>query len=331
MIRLRLKRTIPFLLIAFFIGLLWLMPSCHQSNAKKNDPTRGAISISGAFALYPLTVMWIQEFNKTYPDIRIDVSAGGAGKGMADVLADMVDLAMFSREVLPIETQKGAWQIAVAKDAVVAVINDKNPFASEIYANGFTREELILLYTSNKPLKWQDILPVDNTEDFMHVYTRSDACGAAQVWAKYLGVNQENLNGIGVFGDPGIADAVKKDLLGFGYNNIAYVYDIKNLGVRAGLEIVPIDKNGNGIIDEEEDFYGSLDALLAAIQDGRYPSPPARELYFVSNGIPKSEQVKTFLNWVLTDGQRYIAQAGYVQLTESQISEQLQNLQNASH
>jgi phosphate transport system substrate-binding protein len=46
--------------------------------------------------------------------------------------------------------------------------------------------------------------------DPIHVYTRSDAAGAPDVWAKHLGKKQENLLGIGVFGDPGLAAAASK-------------------------------------------------------------------------------------------------------------------------
>ncbi len=43
------------------------------------------------------------------------------------------------------------------------------------------------------------------------MYTRSDAAGAAETWAKYFGKKQEDIQGVAVFGDPGLALAVKKD------------------------------------------------------------------------------------------------------------------------
>ena len=73
----------------------------------------------------------------------------------------------------------------------------------------------------------QDLGQVAGTDDktTVTVYTRSDACGAAETWAKWLGKKQEDLNGTGVFGDPGVASAVQKDVKGIGLNNIGYVYD----------------------------------------------------------------------------------------------------------
>ena len=69
----------------------------------------GTISISGAWALYPMVLKWAEEFKKIHPKVKIDVQAGGAGKGMADVLAGMADFGMVSRDIHPEEVKKGAF------------------------------------------------------------------------------------------------------------------------------------------------------------------------------------------------------------------------------
>lgn len=107
------------------------------------------------------------------------------------------------------------------------------------------------------------------------------------MWAKYLGGKaQEELKGIAVFGDPGLAEAVKNDPKAIGFNNVNYVFDITTGQKYPGMEVTPIDLNENGKIDPEENFYNNLDEIIKAIGDGRYPSPPARNLYLVSNGKP---------------------------------------------
>jgi len=53
------------------------------------------INVSGAFALYPMVVRWSEQYKKEHPEIRFNISAGGAGKGMADALSGTVDLGMF--------------------------------------------------------------------------------------------------------------------------------------------------------------------------------------------------------------------------------------------
>jgi phosphate transport system substrate-binding protein len=307
-----------------------MVPGCRQDGEKtgifRKSKLKGTISISGAFALYPMTVKWAEEFQKLHPKVRIDVSAGGAGKGMTDALSGMVDLGMLSRGISQAEIDKGAWFIAVAKDAVVPTFNTKNPYRETIMKHGVTKQKFQDIFLTQVTTDW-NLYNDENLEATrMNVYTRSDACGAAQMWGEFLGKNQESLIGVGVFGDPGMADAIKNDVYGIGYNNINYVYDMTTRGKREGLDIIPLDLNDNGSIDPDENVYSNLDAMITAIKDNKYPSPPARDLYFVSKGKPKSDAVIVFIKWILTDGQKYVNESGYVQLPEEKIKNGLSKL-----
>jgi phosphate transport system substrate-binding protein len=288
---------------------------------------KGQISISGAFALYPMTVRWAEEFRKLHPEVRIDISAGGAGKGITDALSGMVDIGMVSREMSPEELKKNAFPLAVTRDAVVAIISAQNPFINEILARGLNRNTANNIWITGKAKSWGQAFPVKSTLA-MHVYTRSDACGAAEMWAKFLGKKQEDLLGVGVFGDPGLAQAVKKDPLGIGFNNIGYAYDAKTKQQVKGIRVLPMDLNGNGRIDPDENFYNSMNDLIAAIASGKYPSPPARELYFVTKGNPKNNRLITeFVKWVLTSGQKYVSEAGYIALSKEKTAVELKKIQ----
>ncbi len=285
---------------------------------KSQDKLEGEISISGAFALYPMTVKWADEFRKLHPDVRIDISAGGAGKGISDALSEMVDIGMVSREIYPEELGKGAFSISVTKDAVVPVISASNPLLNSLLIIGIKKEVASDIWITGKFKTWSQAFGIKTTTP-LHIYSRSDACGAAEMWAKYLGKKQEDLNGVGVFGDPGLAQAVKRDALGIGFNNIGYAYDAKTRKQITGIRVLPIDLNGNGKIDSDESFYESLNDLMNAIATNKYPSPPARELYFVTKGKPKNKAVVEFVNWVLTDGQKFVNEAGYITLSKEKL------------
>jgi len=289
------------------------------------EELEGTISISGAWALYPMAVKWAEEFGKIYPKVKIDIAAGGAGKGMADCLANVVDIGMVSREIYEAEIEKGAWWVSVTKDAVVPTVSKRNPFLKELLGKGVKRETLIGIWATGEIKTWGEVAGVES-EDLIHIYSRSDACGAAETWAKFLGVKQEDLLGVGVYGDPGLAEAVARDDLGIGFNNINYAYDAKTKQQVEGIKVLPIDFDGNGLIDEEEDFYNSRDEIVGAIAAGRYLSPPARDLHFVCRGRPERKVVISFLKWVLGDGQKYVSECGYINLTGEKIQEQLNKL-----
>ncbi len=313
----------------------FLCYGCQNSNSADRKASgenagelEGSVSISGAFALYPLVTVWAEEFTKIHPEVRFNISAGGAGKGMADALAEAVDLGMFSRELKQEEKQKGAWWLAVTKDAVLPTISTDNPAIQPLKEKGLTQEELREIFITGDLQNWGKATE-ENLDAKITVYTRSDASGAAAVWAEYLGAEgQEALQGVGVFGDPGLADALKKDKNGIGFNNIIYVYDLQTKQKYPGIEVIPIDVDNDGVISDEERFYNNMDEVVAAITDGRYPSPPARDLYFVAKGQPQNPLVQAFLQWVLTDGQQFVEQAGYIKLTEEKIQSESAKLQS---
>ena len=304
----------------YFLVATIIITSCASS--KKKEQT---ISLSGAFALYPLAVQWAEEYKKENPDIRFNISGGGAGKGMADALSGTVDLGMFSREITQEEIDKGVWWVGLTIDAVLPTISSDNPYLDVLKKRGMTKKEFIAVFIDGTVKNWGVLLDVTENNDVI-VYTRSDACGAAGTWAKYLGGKQENLKGIGIYGDPGLAEAVAKDQMGIGFNNTIFIYDINTGTKRPGIEVIPIDLNENGSIDPEENFYNTFDAILKAIAGGIYPSPPARELYFVSKGKPQKQVTLDFLEWTLTDGQKFVKEAGYVTIDKEKINGYLEKL-----
>jgi phosphate transport system substrate-binding protein len=315
MMRANVRVIITFLL---FSMLLSLVAGCAPKLAESSQTElKGTITVSGAFALYPMMNRWAEEFHKLHPGVEFDVSAGGAGKGMADALAGAVDIGMVSRDISADEEAKGAFWIPVVKDAVFPTVNAQNPVMQDLMAQGITKDTFIGIYITGEIKTWGQVVGKPEITDEIHVYTRSDAAGAPETWAKYLGnKKQENLLGIGVFGDPGLVDAVTKDPLGIGYNNLGYAYDNTTGTAVAGSAVVPIDANENGKADPEE-VLTTKKAAVEAVAAGKYPSPPARLLNLVTKGKPTG-LVLAFFQWVLDEGQNYASEAGYVGLTPEQ-------------
>lgn len=316
-----------FLYMMVIFSLLALPLSACKQKTKQADTGQleGTITVSGAFALYPMMQRWAEEFTKLNPKVNFDISAGGAGKGMTDTLAGAVDIGMVSREVTSDETAKGAFATPVNKDAVFPTVNAKNPVLDDMLAKGLTKEIFIGIYITGDIKTWGQVVGRPEITDQIHVYTRSDSAGAADAWARFLGnKKQENLLGIGVTGDPGLLDAVVKDPLGIGYNNLNYAFDPTTGNPVAGTTIVPIDNDQNGKADDEEVVETKAKAI-ELVGNGKFPSPPARPLYLVTNGKPTGITL-AFIQWVLTDGQQYLNEVGYVALPSDVINEAIKKL-----
>ena len=123
-----------------------------------------------------------------------------------------------------------------------------------------------------------------------------------------------------------ISTAVSKNPLAIGFNNIGYAYDNNTLKPLDGIRVIPLDVNGNGKIDADEDFYATKDQITKAIAEGKYPSPPARDLYLVAKGIPTNPVVVAFLKYVLTEGQKVNASVGYISIPQDKLDNSLQKL-----
>jgi phosphate transport system substrate-binding protein len=268
-----------------------------------------------------MMVTWAEEYQRLNPKVRIDVSAGGAGKGMSDALGGAVDIGMVSRAITSEEEAKGAYWVPVVTDAVFPGVNEKNPVWEELHKKGITQDQFIGIYITGEITSWGQVLGRSEVTDPIHVFTRSDSCGASETWAKYLGnKKQEDLKGVAVYGDPGLAEAVIKDPLGIGYNNLNYAFDMDTGKPVAGLRVVPIDVNGNGQADPEE-IYDTKEQAVQAVAAGAYPAPPARDLNLVTKGKPAG-LTKTFIDWILDaeGGQKLVSTAGYIELAPEKLT-----------
>ena len=290
-----------------------------------SDELSGTISVSGAFALYPMMTVWAEEFQKIHPKVEFDVQGGGAGKGMTDTLAGAVDIGMISRAIKPEEESQGAYWVAVTKDAVLPIISADNPLKEQIQAKGISQEVFGKIFITQEIKTWGEVVGDPSITDEIHVYTRSDSAGAAEQWAKYAGGKaQDDLKGIGINGEPSMVDTVAKDPLGIGYSNLNSVFDMGSGNLVTGVMVPPIDINGNGTVDAGESYKVKAD-IFSAVSQGTFPEPPARFEFLATKGKPTGV-VKAFIEWILTDGQQYLESAGYVPLTAEQQAESLAKL-----
>ncbi|MCX5726374.1 MAG: extracellular solute-binding protein, partial [Candidatus Saganbacteria bacterium] len=255
---------------AIILILLVLCPSFALA-----EDLHGTLNLSGAWAIYPTAVAWAEAFQKLHPNVKVNVSAGGAGKGASDVIAGLVDIGMVSRDPDPSEIAQGITAVYILHDAVYFVVSGKDPALGEILKSGLKKQTLYDIYISGKINTWNKAVGA-STARSIHLYTRADSCGAAGTVAKYLGKKQEDLRGIGVYGDPGLLEQAKRDVIGIGYSNFSYVFTREGKVVD-GAVLVPIDSNETGIADPAE-IYNDRASAIKAIRSGRYPI--TRKNYF---------------------------------------------------
>jgi phosphate transport system substrate-binding protein len=288
-----------------------------KDNAMKSPdaPVRleGNISVSGAFALYPLASKWADDFMALHPDVRIEVSRTGTGQGIEDLKSQKCQVAMISRQLTDDEITSGVWVVPVAKDGVGPIISIKNPFLRRIIKMGLTPEEFMRAFTSENPVTWGELLDTVGPQK-VATFIRKDESGAEDVWADFLYRGSADLKGIEVHGDEEMIKMVGENPFALGFCNFSYAFDIKTGDMLGSIQIVPFDLDFDNKIANKEIPFTNLEKANRGLWLGLYPKILCRELTVGTIGKPSDPVVIEFMKYALTKGQDDVKMIGLCEL-----------------
>jgi phosphate transport system substrate-binding protein len=297
-----------------------------ESNIRARKDLSGELTISGAFALYPLAKRWADDFMNKYPNVKIGITTVGTGQGIISLIDKKVDLAMISRPLSAEEYEAGVWTIPVAKDGVAAITNQKNPYIDRILRQGLSPDEFQIVFTSDKPVLWSDLLDTAGTGKAI-VYSRADESGAAEMIAGFIFREQSDLKGIKVTGDEEMIRSIQKEPLAIGFCNFSFAFDISTGERTENIQIIPFDLDYDNKIDRKEIPFENLEVAHRSVWLGFYPESLCRDLSIGSLGKPSDPVILEFLYFILTEGQESVKESGLCQLNNVYIRSALDNLQ----
>jgi len=286
----------------------------------------GDFTISGAYALYPLTKKWADDFTKIHPGVKIEISKVGTGQGIIDLLDRKVHMAMISRPLTDEEKEAGIWIIPVAKDGVAAIVNQTNPYLGKILNQGLSPDEFQKIFTSEKPVLWGELLDTAGNDRAI-VYSRADESGAAEMLAGFIFKKQYDLKGIKVTGDDEMIRSIQKNPLAIGFCNFSFAFDIPTGERRENIQVVPFDLDFDNKIDRKEMPFKNLEVAHRSIWLGFYPESLCRDLSIGCLGKPSDPLVTEFLKFILSDGQVSVKESGLCELNNVYIRSALESLQ----
>jgi phosphate transport system substrate-binding protein len=315
------------------VPVIIFLGSCGSGTGEKgnikaggNDTTSlaGTIKITGTRVLHSMMTKWISEFGNANPKVKINLNGTPTETGIEDLLAGKADLAMISRPLTQEEKDKGLWSAPVALDAIVPVISFDNDFIQPLVMNGLTKEKLAAVFTG-KIKNWGP-LTGRKTNEAVKVFILSDSAGSTSVWDSFLSLKPGEKKGTKAASESDLMKSLTNTKSGIGYCSIMNAYDLKTGFRKEGICLVPIDFNGNGIIDDNEQYYDNFSLLFKAISNGKMPMPPAHELYIVAKSKPSDKLITEFFKWLLTTGQNYMPEMGYINLQKEKASTALETL-----
>jgi len=284
--------------LAILAGLALLLQSCGPPSQE------GAASVSegtyienkGSDTIVNLALAWAERYQAEHEEVRISVTGGGSGTGIAALLNGTVDIANASRQIKDEEItearSKGIEPVefVVARDAIAVIVNPANPVSQ------LTLQQVSDIY-SGKIRNWQEVGGEDRpivklsreTNSGTHVYFLENVLRLGDAESTVLFSTDTLL----LPSSEGIISEVRLNPNAIGYDGLGYV--------PADLKMIAIATEAGGAYTLPSS---------QTVNDRSYAV--ARDLYMYTNG-PPSGALKTYMEWILSpEAQQIVDELGFV-------------------
>jgi glycine cleavage system H lipoate-binding protein/ABC-type phosphate transport system substrate-binding protein len=268
---------------------------------------------------FSLSTLLIEKYSDSHTGPELRVQALDSEKFKHDFGVDS-DLG-FTLEGNESIENKAFLKLVIGRNVIVPVMHSQNPFVGIVDRQGVSLEKLAELLHSSDAKSWGMLLG-NNVSTPVSVFV-SDAPSVQSVLSDFLGMNVSSFQGVPA---GKVVDAIRKNPGAIGFVRLSDVLDAEYQGLADGVKLLPVDKNGNGVIDFSEKIYGNLNDFRRGVWIGKYPRSLVRNIYAVLPATPDNEALTDFVSWVLTDGQQYLGHSGYTELALSEKSGKLDKL-----
>lgn len=299
------------------IGLLLLTFALKGSNdeAKFKLSLKGSISVFSTPDLFNLTTNWADEFCNLNPNVKIKVNKV-TENFMADILNVRKSLGFISSDHFSVLDIEPRWDIVIGRDVIVPIISSKNPFIEEINQQGISSEEFAVFFKNHKMQQWGTLLNITQNASVNYYMVKDESVNS--VVADFMNVNKIAINGIEVDTEEELIASIQNDPYAIGFCKMISILNTDNQRLVNNIQLLPIDRNGNGEVDYIENIYDDLNVLSRGVWIGKYPRTLFSNIFSVSTVQPTNEIEVAFLNWILTDGQDLLGSSGYSNLVLSE-------------
>jgi phosphate transport system substrate-binding protein len=258
----------------------------------------GSITVKGSDSIVVLGQKWAEAYMKLHPDVKIQVTGGGSGIGLAALQNQTTDIAHASRRMKPAEIAncmkvfagRRPTEYKVCLDGLSVYVHKENPVAE------LSRLQLEKIFTG-KTRNWKEVGGPDLK---INVYSRENSSGTYEFFKEHVLLGHDfSARAQTMPGTAALIQAVSKDKNAIGYGGFAYAAGAKI------LKIKPTD-TGPAIAPSEE-----------TVLNQTYPI--WRYCYVYVNPELDRGEVAEYIRWIRSDaGQAVVKEVGYFPIPENQ-------------
>jgi glycine cleavage system H lipoate-binding protein len=121
---------------------------------------------------------------------------------------------------------------------------------------------------------------------------------------------------------------IQTDPMAIGFVRLADVLGTDN-NLIGNLQFLPMDRNENGVLDYNEKIYANVNEFKRGVWIGKYPQSLITNIYAATGLNTNNQAVTGFLNWMVTDGQKWMEPAGYTELVYNERQMKLEKINPA--
>jgi ABC-type phosphate transport system substrate-binding protein len=274
------------------------------------------IHIKGDHFVQPIVEKWISEYKKENTASSVNIKINQE--------VENVQLSIVASQPSDENSQAiGERVIYVGKYALIPVSNTGNPLLEKA-SKGLKKKELANLIFEKDIL--DDEYDADKKEKYTAtVYSRGGQASTTLTLADYFDQSPERIKGKKIIGDEiYLINAIKKDVSGIAFNTLNYVYDLKSRQLKADITILPLN-----IKDKQKDVLGAndIDKTIALLEESKIESIPVGSFGIrIPAEYAGNENVLSFVNWILAQGQKFNHEYGFLNLDNNSLADQKEHL-----
>ncbi len=254
-------------IFTFSLIFLFAVGGCSGKKEK-----RQTLVLTGSSTLAPLAEAIGKRYEKTHPEIRIDVQTGGSSRGIRDIHAKACDIGMSSRSLHPDEME-GMQVKTVAWDGVAFLLNASNK------VENLTPTQLRNIYTG-KTENWKE---VGGNDAPIVVSNRAEGRSELELISKFLAIEPKDIQADMIDGETEQSiKTVINNQNAITYTSLGAAEYARNHG--EPLKLLPLK---------------GVSATTLHVQEGAYPL--SRPLLMIQPVDGSKEAVNAFLQYALSD------------------------------